>query len=195
MFIDRDADTFSYVLEYLRNGGKLPPLPEGDEQLMERIRAEFDYFCISPATLFPSKRWVDKLKEHKYDAYAVCPTGEGDFVYANVKDRRLVEAVLSDDGEYVAVLYSADGLPDEDFGYTDSCDTRVLFSCASDGSEYEQLLFQPGPDSVFPCGLSVNGYELAFVADSRVVRIVDMRESFHSNSIQSLQDLSGTCLL
>ena len=42
--MDRDSELFSYVLDYLRNGGTLPPLPRDDPELVQRIRSEFDYF-------------------------------------------------------------------------------------------------------------------------------------------------------
>ena len=45
MFLDRNAKNFDYVLDYLRNGGVLPPLPT-DEPELERVRREFDFFCI-----------------------------------------------------------------------------------------------------------------------------------------------------
>ena len=46
-YVNRQWETFSYVLEYLRNGCQLPAhLPE-DEAELERIRGEFDYVLVS----------------------------------------------------------------------------------------------------------------------------------------------------
>ena len=45
MYIDRDPAVFSYVLDYLKSGGRLPALPT-DESELERIKLEFDYFCL-----------------------------------------------------------------------------------------------------------------------------------------------------
>ena len=54
------------MLSYLRNGGTLPPLPLEDEQLLERIRVEFDYFCFqaNPADM---RSWVEKFRDGAYD--------------------------------------------------------------------------------------------------------------------------------
>ena len=68
-FIDRNPDLFSYVLDYLRNGGTLPPLPKDDELLVERIRREFDYFCVIPNPV--ARSWVEKLRDGDYTAEIV----------------------------------------------------------------------------------------------------------------------------
>ena len=66
--IDREPSPFSYVLDYLRNGGALPPLPKDDEQLLQRIREEFDYFCFIPNPVDGARTWVEKLKDGDYSA-------------------------------------------------------------------------------------------------------------------------------
>ena len=53
-FLDRDPAYFSYVLDYLRNGGALPPNLPTDESELERVKEEFDYFCLSGAFSPPS---------------------------------------------------------------------------------------------------------------------------------------------
>ena len=61
------------MLSYLRNGGTLPPLPLEDEQLLERIRVEFDYFCFqaNPADM---RSWVEKFRDGAYTIAHVVPT-------------------------------------------------------------------------------------------------------------------------
>ena len=70
-FIDREPSTFSYVLDYLRNGGALPPLPKDDEQLLQRIREEFEYFCFIPNPVDDSRTWVEKFRDGEYTAELV----------------------------------------------------------------------------------------------------------------------------
>ena len=70
-FIDRNPDLFSYVLDHLRNGGTLPPLPKDDELLVERTRREFDYFCVIPNPVDDARTWVEKLRDGDYIAEIV----------------------------------------------------------------------------------------------------------------------------
>ena len=58
MFINRNPRYFEYVLDYLRNGGQLPPnLPASIEEL-DRIREEFEYFLLPCVDEFGTNRSV-----------------------------------------------------------------------------------------------------------------------------------------
>jgi hypothetical protein len=54
VLLERDPNVFSYVLDYLQNGGKLPPNLPTDEHELERVREEFDYFLLDEAFREPS---------------------------------------------------------------------------------------------------------------------------------------------
>ena len=55
------------MLDYLRNGGTLPPLPM-DERLVERIRREFDFFCVIPNPVDDARTWVEKFMDGDFTA-------------------------------------------------------------------------------------------------------------------------------
>ena len=44
IFVDRDADVFSMVISYLRNGCKYPKIT--NPAMRERFEEELDYWCL-----------------------------------------------------------------------------------------------------------------------------------------------------
>ena len=56
------------MLDYLRNGGTLPPFPKDDEQFLQRIRTEFDYFCFIPNPVVDARSWLEKFRDEDYTA-------------------------------------------------------------------------------------------------------------------------------
>ena len=192
--MDRDSELFSYVLDYLRNGGTLPPLPRDDPELVQRIRSEFDYFCMADA--LPTKTWVEKLRDHEYTTTLLYP----DMLwggYVEAKWRKFEEFVFSGDGEYAAFLvYTRDVLPTpEVWEAIDAGEdietymvyTQTLFGMAvEDGIGGGYALAGGKASSRYPRGLSAHDHELAFLADGRTVHIVDIRRRHPNNLVQTL---------
>ena len=58
-FLDRDPTYVHYVLEFLRNGGRLPAnMPHPSDPEYARIREEFDYFLLSDVAFGPARKSI-----------------------------------------------------------------------------------------------------------------------------------------
>ena len=171
--IDRTPDTFSYVLDYLRSGGTLPPLPKGDEQLLRRIRAEFDYFCFLPNPVDETRTWAEKLRDHAYTSKLVQmdnPLSAEFHSYEHCSDTQ--DDVFTegcDFGALVARLNTV-GHRSEVWGFAlnDERDPRAYNVFSSDRSVSR---------------LSLYDYDLCFGSEHGVVKVVDIRKDFRSGNV------------
>ena len=60
----KHRDSFSRVLDYLRDG--VPAVIDiKDEELLERVRRDFDYFCL-PDVFEDNRSWLEKLGDSEY---------------------------------------------------------------------------------------------------------------------------------
>ena len=116
------------MLDYLRNGGALPPLPKEDEQLLQRIREEFDYFCFTPNPVDDSRSWVEKFRDGDYTADVLkvkIPRG-----YETLVTRMYVtDSVCTEKSDYLAVCGFVEEIllqPNHTYSTT-STSTRILW--------------------------------------------------------------------
>lgn len=67
IYVDRNPRYFEYVLDFLRNGGdELPANLPASEAEMDRIRAEFDYFCLSDYAFRREQTLAELLSKGDY---------------------------------------------------------------------------------------------------------------------------------
>ena len=65
-FLDRDPTYVHYVLEFLRNGGRLPAnMPPPSDPEYARIREEFDYFLLADVAF--QKSLVEHIREDAFE--------------------------------------------------------------------------------------------------------------------------------
>ena len=68
MLINRPAQYFTYVMDYLQNGGQLPPNLPTDEAELRRVQEEFDYFLLPAAFGSSPPTLLQAIKENKVEA-------------------------------------------------------------------------------------------------------------------------------
>ena len=196
MFLDRDREQFGYVLDYLRNGGKLPPLMPTDEEELELVRREFDYFCIFPNPV--GKTWVEKLRDREYTLEFFRPEEyyEDDFV----KARRSRGGLLSDEGNLFIAHYDCDV---ELARRNKKCVSGILqvWELECDEKEYlehyviarhDLRVREFGGTGDVIMAVSTKGHEVAYMT-SGSLRIVGMRkEVSEGNLVQEIIDPERT---
>ena len=189
--LDRDPSTFSYVLDYLRNGGTLPPLLQDDEQLLRSIRAEFDYFCFIPNPVDDSRTWVEKLREGNYTAEVLDHVQLPGVYFQDNQGQDVLNVesnwvFFSDECDYMAVRVWVTKRKDIEDHHEMVAHRYGLWGVdlSSPGSAYELVSFPPCRDSLH--GLVGYGYEAAFSNVEGEVRIVDIRRDHTSNLVHTL---------
>jgi hypothetical protein len=98
VYIDRDPKPFSYVLDYLRNGGVLPANIPVDEQERARVQQEFNYFLLDVELNPPAPKSLAAIfAEHAYTEHTLHPPASG------AEDRMCYDVSASD--RYAVVLH------------------------------------------------------------------------------------------
>ena len=186
------------MLDYLRNGGTLPSLPQGDKELFERIRAEFDYFCFLPNPVNETRTLLERFKS---DGFSMTTIGVRAPEEAFEPRGHVIEAnivAVTDGGDYVVMLSQQVRAIQLLNALTDHMTERVHWTPAlwafslddTSGSPsakraYKLAAFEENCHGI-EAALPLNGYEACFCDSPTELRIVDVRRDYTNNSIQTL---------
>eukprot|EP00123_Amoebidium_parasiticum_P021235 comp6382_c0_seq1/m.2183 comp6382_c0_seq1/g.2183 ORF comp6382_c0_seq1/g.2183 comp6382_c0_seq1/m.2183 type:complete len:522 (-) comp6382_c0_seq1:221-1786(-) len=184
VFIDRSPVLFEYVLDYLRTKGEQPWLP-ADEGLRERLRHEFDFFCLP----WPEKREEPPVME-VVRGEMECVTLDGDFPTG-----AFMNVLTLDAASNRALLLMRDGLVEglglwdtltgkriKVWGQTDEVLGRLLIDSLvlqdqyvvlkyKQGDMYRIVLCSSGDGSFVRAYETIHDFIEAFVHDGKVIQL------------------------
>lgn len=163
------------MLQYLRHGDTPSPIAlPSDEQLLERIRREFDYYCL-PDPL-PKEGLAEKLRDGEYTVELLWTTDFMPGVSGEIRNIHISTVLLSDDGDF---LVSGAGCE-----VSGTCEYHIWMWEFGKGCGSQRIAARVPSrgERDIPMSMSVFGHELLFLT-SETMRIIDMRKSAKEGNV------------